>query len=141
MCAPSWVLQCHFVIVYMLLNNNFALIQLEAGIYSPFCTFEGMLRFFILVLILLFVLLHLHLSTFPFIIPDEPRKTGFDNNDWPSMWVSSSQVLKDNFSSFFCSWLGNWHVASWTVPRNLIVLTRLVWGWGLQRPVVITTQG
>lgn len=49
-------------------------------------------------------------STLLFIISGEPRRTGLDNDDWPSMWVSSSQVFTDNASSlsvFMIRWLAH----------------------------------
>ena len=152
---------CHFVTVCTLLNNHFALMRrgkrtearhvLKAAIYIHLLNFQRHTQtFFAFVFSLLMPVHHFFFFFFfSLIISGETRRTGFDNDEWPSMWVSSSQVFIDNSSplslflslSLSVSWLGSWLVATRIVPRNLIVLTRLGWGQGLQRPMVIITQG
>lgn len=146
---------CHFVTVCTLLNNHFALMRrgkrtearhvLKAAIYIHLLNFQRHTQTFFAFVFSLLMPVHQPVFFYFifFIISGETRRTGFDNDDWPSMWVSSSQVLIDNSSplSLSVSWLGSWLVATRIVPRNLIVLTRLGWGRGLQRPMVIITQG
>lgn len=48
---------------------------------------------------ILMVMYKMH-QPFLFLIPGLARRTCADSNDWPSMWLLSSQVLIDNSSSF-----------------------------------------
>ncbi len=81
----------------LLLNNHSALMRcrtrtearyiLKAEISIYLLNFERRTRDFIYIFSFVFsVLLHLHSSSLLFKISGEPRRTGFDNDDWPSMW-------------------------------------------------------